>query len=119
MYPRYKTVQSWHKHGTSANFLELVDQVEKCAAGKACQDGECRDVVCKAMQTRCFDSSVVERCLDSGTGWVATRCESFEICLESKCQQVICDPDEIRCSPNFKDIEKCNEFGTKWISVST
>lgn len=94
-------------------------EVEKCAAGKACQDGECRDVVCKAMQTRCFDSSVVERCLDSGTGWVATRCESFEICLESKCQQVICDPDEIRCSPNFKDIEKCNEFGTKWISVST
>ena len=92
-----------------------------CATGTACDDGDCKTVICKPDAKRCEPAktgaeptaSGVQTCDKRGVSWgAAEACAAKESCVDGACLPYTCSPGEQRCAPGI--VETCGADGLSW-----
>ena len=90
-----------------------------CSKSKrACDGGQCRDIVCTEGEKSCQHGDVY-LCAHSGTSTSPfAACHSDEVCDAEmgSCRKRLCDPGKVTCDGTRAST--CNEFGSAWLPGS-
>jgi len=90
-----------------------------CSKSKrACDGGQCRDVVCTDGEKSCQHGDVY-LCSHNGTSTSPfAACRSDEVCdaTMGSCRKRLCDPGKVTCDGTRAST--CNEFGSAWLPGS-
>jgi hypothetical protein len=93
--------------------------VDCAKSNRACEGGQCYDVVCKTGEKSCQHNDVY-LCSHNGTSVsLLTGCHSDEVCdaAMGSCRKKLCDPGKAVCDGTRT--QTCNEFGSAWLPGST
>lgn len=87
-------------------------------SNRACQGGQCYDVVCKTGEKSCQHDDVY-LCSHNGTDVsLLTACHTDEVCDADmgSCRKKLCEPGKAACDGTRT--QTCNEFGSAWLPGS-
>ncbi|MSP91688.1 MAG: hypothetical protein EXR79_07775 [Myxococcales bacterium] len=83
-----------------------------CDPGSACEDGECRALVCDPAGHWC-DGATVATCSARGTSIVGTAaCQAGQACVGGKCVAAVCKAGSIVCTGHA--VATCKADGLGW-----
>jgi hypothetical protein len=104
----------------SADGSGVVSGGVDCAkSNRACEGGQCYDIVCKVGEKSCQHNDVY-LCSHNGTDVsLLTACHSDEVCDADmgSCRKKLCDPGKAACDGTRAQV--CNEFGSAWLPGAT
>nr|MBP46727.1 hypothetical protein [Myxococcales bacterium] len=93
--------------GSAYNDLECEADAE------ACDEGECKKVICQPGEKVC-DGVYVKECSARGVDLsISASCTADETCQSGSCLPHICDPGEQKCSS--KGVATCADDGLSWV----
>jgi len=88
-------------------------------SNRACEGGQCYDVLCKFGEKSCQHGDVY-LCSHNGTDLsLLTACHSDEVCDGDmgSCRKKLCDPGKAACDGTRAQV--CNDFGSAWLPGAT
>jgi YVTN family beta-propeller protein len=87
-----------------------------CQSDHACEDGQCRPVVCKPGSKQC-DGGQVVTCGSRGVSWTQrSDCASGQVCVAGACVAPTCTAGGTQCTGNA--VATCTADGSGWTSVA-
>ncbi len=84
----------------------------QCAVGAACEDGQCRSLICQPGSRGC-DGDTVVQCSARGVSHTkAGACGASETCVGGECVAKLCKPGARQCAGNV--LATCSADGLDW-----